>query len=74
MIPLRAACQQVAFMTVSENDRKRLAQIAHDLPYACTMTDLKWLVNFAEKLLKEQDGPSSERRPKSGPGSNKSGN
>jgi hypothetical protein len=43
-------------MTITDADRKRLNKIAKDLRYACTFADLKWLVQFAEKLLKECDG------------------
>jgi hypothetical protein len=43
-------------VNVTDTDRKRLNKIADQLPYACTLTDLKWLVQFATRLLKEHDG------------------
>ena len=43
-------------MTITDADRKRLGRIAKNLQYACTFAELKWLVQFAEKLLKECDG------------------
>jgi len=46
-------------MKITEADRKRLAKIAKDLPYACTLPDLMWLVHFAQKLLAEHDKASS---------------
>jgi hypothetical protein len=65
MIPPRwdqTRSQRMAyFMNVTDADRKRLGQIARDLPYACTMADLKWLVNFAEKLLKERDANANAK-------------
>lgn len=60
-------------MNISETDRKRLARIANELPYACTLSDLKWLVQFATRMLKEHDARPSvvsrsslakEQRPK----------
>lgn len=49
-------------MIISDADRKRLTKIAKDLPYACTLPELKWLVQFAEKLLKEHDGHAAKAK------------
>jgi hypothetical protein len=48
-------------MNITETDRRRLNTIADQLPYACTLKDLKWLVQFAARLLKEHDGKQPKR-------------
>jgi hypothetical protein len=42
-------------VTVTDADRKRLAQIKAGIAYGATHADLSWLVRFAERLLRESE-------------------